>query len=105
MIRRPPRSTLFPYTTLFRSVTDHDVLERGHVLEEPDVLERARDTQAGDAVRGPPGDHRAIEHDAPGRGLVEPGDHGEAGGLPRAVGADEAHERALRAGKTDGADR
>src|SRR3712207_7258039 len=25
MIRRPPRSTLFPYTTLFRS----DVLERG----------------------------------------------------------------------------
>src|SRR5256885_7110490 len=30
MIRRPPRSTLFPYTTLFRSVAwtgrDHDVL-------------------------------------------------------------------------------
>src|ERR1039457_2592679 len=24
MIRRPPRSTLFPYTTLFRSVHDHD---------------------------------------------------------------------------------
>src|SRR5256885_12153799 len=23
MIRRPPRSTLFPYTTLFRSRTDH----------------------------------------------------------------------------------
>src|SRR2546422_4526683 len=23
MIRRPPRSTLFPYTTLFRSVRDH----------------------------------------------------------------------------------
>src|SRR3712207_6855697 len=27
MIRRPPRSTLFPYTTLFRSGTDH-VLDR-----------------------------------------------------------------------------
>src|SRR2546430_13935517 len=25
MIRRPPRSTLFPYTTLFRSVDDADV--------------------------------------------------------------------------------
>src|SRR2546422_5392932 len=25
MIRRPPRSTLFPYTTLFRSVADHHV--------------------------------------------------------------------------------
>src|SRR3712207_8576289 len=24
MIRRPPRSTLFPYTTLFRSAADHD---------------------------------------------------------------------------------
>src|SRR2546430_6392120 len=25
MIRRPPRSTLFPYTTLFRSVEQYDV--------------------------------------------------------------------------------
>src|SRR2546422_7130106 len=24
MIRRPPRSTLFPYTTLFRSLRDHE---------------------------------------------------------------------------------
>src|SRR5258707_10496011 len=28
MIRRPPRSPLFPYTTLFRSLT----LARGHVI-------------------------------------------------------------------------
>src|SRR2546430_12033245 len=28
MIRRPPRSTLFPYTTLFRS--EHDQLRRRH---------------------------------------------------------------------------
>ena len=26
MIRRPPRSTLFPYTTLFRSVNEIDVV-------------------------------------------------------------------------------
>src|SRR5688572_31786396 len=25
MLRRPPRSTLFPYTTLFRSVVDRDL--------------------------------------------------------------------------------
>src|SRR5689334_24733193 len=25
MIRRPPRSTLFPYTTLFRSITEHAI--------------------------------------------------------------------------------
>src|SRR2546425_6781473 len=29
MIRRPPRSTLFPYTTLFRSVLKKDLPERG----------------------------------------------------------------------------
>src|SRR5438874_6695817 len=28
MIRRPPRSTLFPYTTLFRSRRVHDVTHR-----------------------------------------------------------------------------
>src|SRR2546426_5170696 len=31
MIRRPPRSTLFPYTTLFRSVVDR--LRAGELLE------------------------------------------------------------------------
>src|SRR3712207_6905498 len=43
MIRRPPRSTLFPYTTLFRSPGEHGLLEpepsradRGHV--EPDSV-------------------------------------------------------------------
>src|SRR2546422_7023096 len=28
MIRRPPRSTLFPYTTLFRSLVDSEPTER-----------------------------------------------------------------------------
>src|SRR2546425_7088734 len=39
MIRRPPRSTLFPYTTLFRSVA-----EARHVrdLEPPFLLEARR---------------------------------------------------------------
>src|SRR3989454_8884904 len=27
MIRRPPRSTLFPYTTLFRSILDRECLD------------------------------------------------------------------------------
>src|SRR3712207_8122406 len=31
MIRRPPRSTLFPYTTLFRSRED-DAVDVGHVV-------------------------------------------------------------------------
>src|ERR1041384_8437754 len=42
MIRRPPRSTLFPYTTLFRShLAGHDLdevlgLERGRAAEQVD---------------------------------------------------------------------
>src|SRR3712207_8020189 len=32
MIRRPPRSTLFPYTTLFRSARDRDAGPAGHHL-------------------------------------------------------------------------
>src|SRR2546425_2990441 len=32
MIRRPPRSTLFPYTTLFRSPLAGDFARDGHVL-------------------------------------------------------------------------
>src|SRR5690554_7115397 len=45
MIRRPPRSTLFPYTTLFRSQVTHgqsgvhDVLDQHHVLAFEAVIE------------------------------------------------------------------
>src|SRR3989449_11234996 len=31
MIRRPPRSTLFPYTTLFRSLVAKTQLDRGRI--------------------------------------------------------------------------
>src|SRR5947199_4421285 len=34
MIRRPPRSTLFPYTTLFRSRTDEDSLGTAQPCED-----------------------------------------------------------------------
>src|SRR3712207_8300819 len=43
MIRRPPRSTLFPYTTLFRSLTQtHDILLFSVRLEEG-VIHRLRE--------------------------------------------------------------
>src|SRR3712207_8207767 len=47
MIRRPPRSTLFPYTTLFRSVrlVDH---EEGDLAPEEDLEEVA----VAEALRG-----------------------------------------------------
>src|SRR3712207_8819796 len=50
MIRRPPRSTLFPYTTLFRSLdlerdVERPVTGRAQVLERLGVLGRGRDAE------------------------------------------------------------
>ena len=39
MIRRPPRSTLFPYTTLFRSVPDNNFEQALIDLDYDDVLD------------------------------------------------------------------
>src|SRR3712207_7966005 len=40
MIRRPPRSTLFPYTTLFRSGVDRGEFPRRHDPAHPAADER-----------------------------------------------------------------
>src|SRR5438477_6649519 len=57
MIRRPPRSTLFPYTTLFRSVLVADVDDAG---AEPGGL-RYELVLEGAEYRQPPGS-RSEEH-------------------------------------------
>src|SRR5260221_7420137 len=44
MIRRPPRSTLFPYTTLFRSASERRHEER-HQLAARDALRRGPELQ------------------------------------------------------------
>src|SRR5438874_10720590 len=51
MIRRPPRSTLFPYTTLFRSGRAHVVKEVSERLLDPlhgllQLVELARDRKS-----------------------------------------------------------
>src|SRR3712207_7012334 len=58
MIRRPPRSTLFPYTTLFRSRLRVEVDRLGHQRLRPDRQEAAdeRRRAAGEA----PDDHVAM---------------------------------------------
>src|SRR2546429_6673164 len=48
MIRRPPRSTLFPYTTLFRSVLEQVELLKDHADASPgsllgDIARRSED--------------------------------------------------------------
>src|SRR2546422_3203719 len=46
MIRRPPRSTLFPYTTLFRSVLPEDAV--------PSIVRASQVVVAGDSNQLPP---------------------------------------------------
>src|SRR3712207_7537553 len=65
MIRRPPRSTLFPYTTLFRSIGPepreahrHTAPDR-HARSEHAV--RARPDHRPLPGRGPGGDVRALQ--------------------------------------------
>jgi len=41
MIRRPPRSTLFPYTTLFRSDTYESLTVAKHATRDDDVYAAA----------------------------------------------------------------
>src|SRR2546422_8315070 len=46
MIRRPPRSTLFPYTTLFRSPSPHGGSPRGCNRRRPRRTPRSSDRAA-----------------------------------------------------------
>src|SRR5256885_8393277 len=63
MIRRPPRSTLFPYTTLFRSHPPRLAGGRRHgEPEDRRAGEDARPGAPGDGGRGP---RRAAERDPP----------------------------------------
>src|SRR5690349_23930597 len=52
MIRRPPRSTLFPYTTLFRSVDSDRGYELGNVVPCCGVCNRAKGTMSQDMFFG-----------------------------------------------------
>src|SRR2546422_9001056 len=58
MIRRPPRSTLFPYTTLFRS------LRPAPVGQKPDALAQRVHARVGTsrAGRGSAATHEALQH-------------------------------------------
>src|SRR5256885_11056343 len=63
MIRRPPRSTLFPYTTLFRSLRGAQAQSAppgldalGRRAEDP------RDRARADAAAAPHADRRSEEH-------------------------------------------
>src|SRR3989441_1991833 len=97
MIRRPPRSTLFPYTTLFRS--PHERRRRVAALSVAPAAERAPERQREEQHEEHVGPRHARVREE-GRGGGEERRGGEAGGYPEQVGAERrrpSHER--RAGE------
>src|SRR3989449_11706756 len=52
MIRRPPRSTLFPYTTLFRSPRIQRGVGLDHVIDQPPADGAERAAQRAHDARG-----------------------------------------------------
>src|SRR2546430_8508025 len=82
MIRRPPRSTLFPYTTLFRSPR---AVVRRHLLREL-LSERTR-------PRAPlaPGDRRAVP--APSGGGRRVSAHGRPRGDRKSTRLNSSHSQ------------
>src|SRR5256885_5670535 len=60
MIRRPPRSTLFPYTTLFRSVKQ--IIAQTYPNGVPTQLTRGRELHGGTSLAGDRGRPRSEEH-------------------------------------------
>src|SRR5256886_15230824 len=80
MIRRPPRSTLFPYTTLFRSAGEQHRVDVSHEMSGVEGVELAR--TGGAAAHGARRAHSSRgreRHGASGGGLrIGPVPHGDA---------------------------
>src|SRR5260221_4328231 len=64
MIRRPPRSTLFPYTTLFRSLSTLRTRQRPPVWDAPRRISSSfqRLTNGPNVLFRSPAEHRSEEH-------------------------------------------
>src|SRR5689334_23845555 len=62
MIRRPPRSTLFPYTTLFRSVQTAGLCLDDHALSDGAFETEGLEVEPDDASDGARLERRSEEH-------------------------------------------
>src|SRR2546422_8000740 len=62
MIRRPPRSTLFPYTTLFRSEVDRRIRDRLVLAELPISDQQIIEIETFEGRHGARNGFRVIHH-------------------------------------------
>src|SRR3989449_9456876 len=115
MIRRPPRSTLFPYTTLFRSGFTAPYADRSAVTRHTDRRVRGRSRPPAETDRRDPRRPRRSEEDRrdpareggyrqegsthEGEGLR--GHHGQADPCRGAALGSEEQHRVLRGARRD----
>src|SRR5947209_10025222 len=90
MIRRPPRSTLFPYTTLFRSRPRNgrgqDAADPRSRDQGPDQAPAARERESARRSVGRAGDESQGRSPADSRQGEGGGRRGSAGGRPQGAG-------------------
>src|SRR2546422_9406352 len=105
MIRRPPRSTLFPYTTLFRSLDVEPAERRLHLAANAQGIAHA--TRRGGAVALVPDETRLGEDVGPvvGRDVAQRAGHDLLGVAQSVYGRGIDPVDAPLDGVTDGGDR
>src|SRR2546430_9834760 len=109
MIRRPPRSTLFPYTTLFRSfLTDPPktgiLATDDRAIPEDRALRSIRPGRAGRRKRTPGRDRRrAGQRREERRGAVAPGRHVGRQHQPSPAGPEGGRTPGRHSGRHTGA--
>src|SRR3989442_3092514 len=98
MIRRPPRSTLFPYTTLFRSHPLHVTGSQGALVSEAVTVVHGSREDVGDGfdpAMGVPGEPREVVLGLLVTKIVEQQKGVEFFGVPKAERAAQPHTGAL----------
>ena len=90
---------------LAHAMRDHEVLADGHLSEELEPLERAREPEARSALRARAGDVGAVEQHLSGPRSHETRQDSEEGRLAGAVRAHEARDRAFGGGEVDRVER
>src|SRR2546429_4432400 len=94
MIRRPPRSTLFPYTTLFRSISMKDVFRSGDSSKKFKIAE-------GQWYRYAPSYVSPAYHLLEGFPFIQEGDKQEKHTKAQNDTTDRSEERFSRNAETD----
>src|SRR2546428_9400559 len=97
MIRRPPRSTLFPYTTLFRSGAGEGLADRGGAAADRGGGAEAAAAAGRDPVRG--GERRQLGSEDVGTQVTV------RVRMPAARSNHKAAARVVAAAASDGGDR